>query len=152
MKTDEDYMNLAIMEAEKALEIDEVPIGAVVIYNDKIVGRGYNLKERDSDPTAHAEMIALKDAAQNMQSWRLDKCDLYVTIEPCPMCAGAIVQARIRKLVFGAFDPKAGATGSLYNIVEDQRLNHQVSEVKGGILAEKSQRLMKDFFIKLRNK
>lgn len=145
-------MNLAIMEAEKALEIDEVPIGAVVIYNDKIVGRGYNLKERDSDPTAHAEMIALKDAAQNMQSWRLDKCDLYVTIEPCPMCAGAIVQARIRKLVFGAFDPKAGATGSLYNIVEDQRLNHQVSEVKGGILAEKSQRLMKDFFIKLRNK
>ncbi len=152
MKTDQDYMKLAIVEAKKALEIEEVPIGAIVIYNDKIVGRGYNLKERDFDPTAHAEILALRDAAQNMHSWRLDNCDLYVTIEPCPMCAGAIVQARIRKLVFGAFDPKAGATGSLYNIVQDQRLNHQVSEVKGGILAEESRHLMQDFFNKLRNR
>ncbi len=152
MRTDQDYMELALIEAKKALEIDEVPIGAIVIYNDKIVGRGYNLKERDNDPTAHAEIIALQDAARNMQSWRLDNCDLYVTIEPCPMCAGAIVQARISKLVFGAFDLKAGATGSLYNIVKDQRLNHQVSEVKGGILAEESRHLMQDFFNKLRNK
>lgn len=152
MKTDETYMEIAITEAKKALEIDEVPIGAIVIYDDRIVGRGYNLKERDSDPTAHAEIIALQDAARNLQSWRLDKCDLYVTIEPCPMCAGAIVQARIKRLVFGAFDPKAGATGSLYNIVEDQRLNHQVSEVKGGVLAGKSQGLMKDFFKQLRNR
>jgi len=152
MRTDQDYMELALIEARKALEIDEVPIGAIVIYDDKIVGRGYNLKERDNDPTAHAEIIALKDAARNLQSWRLDNCDLYVTIEPCPMCAGAIVQARIRRLIFGSFDLKAGATGSLYNIVNDQRLNHQVIEVKAGILAEESRHLMQDFFKKLRSK
>lgn len=151
MKTDEDYMKLAIIEAKKALKIDEVPIGAIVICNGEVVGHGYNLKERDHDPTAHAEIIALKNASQNLKNWRLDQCDLYVTIEPCPMCAGAIVQARIRKLVFGAFDPKAGATGSLYNIIRDKRLNHQVTEVKGGVLAEESKQLMKNFFKKLRD-
>jgi tRNA(adenine34) deaminase len=150
MKNDEYFMLQALAEAQKALELEEVPIGAVVVYKGEIIGRGYNLKERDNDPTAHAEIIALREAAQNLSSWRLDECQLYVTIEPCPMCAGAIVQARIARLVFGAFDPKAGATGSLYNIVEDERLNHQVIEVKGGVLAKEARQLMQDFFKKLR--
>lgn len=150
MKTDEDFMRMAIKEAEKALEIDEVPIGAIVVCAGEIIGKGHNLRERDSDPTAHAEIIALKDAAQKLKTWHLDNCVLYVTIEPCPMCAGAIVQARIRKLVFGALDPKAGAVGSLYNIVDDERLNHQVTEVKGGVLAAESRKLIKDFFKRLR--
>ncbi len=109
-------MQLAIAEAKKALEIEEVPVGAVVISNGRVVGSGYNLREKEQDPTAHAEMIALREAARNLKSWRLDDCELYVTLEPCPMCAGAIVQARIRRLVFGAFDPKAGASLTLYRI------------------------------------
>ena len=145
-------MKLAITEAEKALEIEEVPVGAVVISNGKVVGRGYNLREQEQDPTAHAELIAIRDAARNLKSWRLDDCDLYVTLEPCPMCAGAIVQARIRRLVFGAHDPKSGATGSLYNLVEDERLNHQLSELKGGVLAEEISQMMKTFFKKLRSR
>ncbi|AZO93671.1 tRNA adenosine(34) deaminase TadA [Halocella sp. SP3-1] len=149
MKKDEEYMKLAIIEAGKALEIEEVPIGAVVISKGEIIGRGYNLRENTNDPTAHAEIIALKNAAANLNSWRLDECSLYVTIEPCPMCAGAIVQARIKRLVYGAKDPKAGAAGSLYNIVRDKRLNHQV-ELKAGVLAEECGDLMKGFFRKLR--
>ncbi|QTL96614.1 tRNA adenosine(34) deaminase TadA [Iocasia frigidifontis] len=149
MKKDEEYMRLAIIEAGKALEIEEVPIGAVVISKGEIIGRGYNLRENTNDPTAHAEIIALKNAAANLNSWRLDECSLYVTIEPCPMCAGAIVQARIKRLVYGAKDPKAGAAGSLYNIVRDKRLNHQV-ELKAGVLAEECGDLMKGFFRKLR--
>ncbi|MTI58889.1 MAG: tRNA adenosine(34) deaminase TadA [Firmicutes bacterium] len=149
MKKDEEYMRLAIIEAGKALEIKEVPIGAVVICKGEIIGRGYNLRENTNDPTAHAEIIALKNAATNLNDWRLDECSLYVTIEPCPMCAGAIVQARIKRLVYGAKDPKAGAAGSLYNIVRDKRLNHQV-ELKAGVLAEECGDLMKGFFRKLR--
>ena len=145
MHNDEFYMKLAIAEAEKALEIKEVPVGAVVICDGRVVGRGYNLREKEQDPTAHAELIAIRDAARNLKSWRLDNCDLYVTLEPCPMCAGAIVQARIRRLVFGAYDPKSGATGSLYNIVEDERLNHQLSELKGGVLAEEISQMLKSF-------
>lgn len=149
-KTDEDYMRLALVEAKKALALEEVPIGAVVVCAGEVVGKGYNLKEKDNDPTAHAEIIALRDAAKNLSSWRLDGCQLYVTIEPCPMCAGAIIQARIERLIYGADDPKAGAIGSLYNLVEDERLNHQVAEVKGGVLAEECRNLMKSFFSKLR--
>ncbi|MDI3547276.1 MAG: tRNA(adenine34) deaminase [Halanaerobiales bacterium] len=149
-KTDEDYMRLALVEAKKALALEEVPIGAVVVCAGEVVGKGYNLKEKDNDPTAHAEIIALRDAAKNLSSWRLDGCQLYVTIEPCPMCAGAIIQARIERLIYGADDPKAGATGSLYNLVEDERFNHQVAEVKGGVLAEECRDLMKSFFSKLR--
>ncbi|WP_459170414.1 tRNA adenosine(34) deaminase TadA [Natronospora cellulosivora (SeqCode)] len=152
MIREEKYMKKAIIEAQKALEIEEVPIGAVVVYKEQIVGRGYNLKERDHDPTAHAEIIALRDAARNMQSWRLDQCELYVTIEPCPMCAGAIVQARIKKLVYGAKDIKAGGVSSLYNICSDERLNHFVPEIKGEVLTEECSTLMKDFFKKLRSK
>lgn len=143
-------MQLAIAEAKKALEIEEVPVGAVVISNGRVVGSGYNLREKEQDPTAHAELIAIRDAARNLKSWRLDDCELYVTLEPCPMCAGAIVQARIRRLVFGAFDPKAGASLTLYRITEDSRLNHQLCEVKGGVLLEENQKLLKDFFKRLR--
>lgn len=150
MTIDEDYMRLALNEAKKALEFDEVPIGAVVICEGQVIGRGFNLKETRHDPTAHAEIIALQDAARNLKSWRLDNCQLYVTIEPCPMCAGAIIQARIERVVFGALDPKAGATGSLYNLIEDSRFNHQVKEVKGGVLAEESKDIIKKFFKNLR--
>ena len=150
MADDQYYMKLALKQANKALEIEEVPIGAVVVYGEKVVGRGYNRKEKGNDPTAHAEIIALRDAASNLVSWRLDQCQLYVTVEPCPMCAGAIVQARIKRLVYGTPDPKAGATGSLYNLVEDKRFNHQVTELRGGVLEEECRELIKDFFNKLR--
>src|SRR5690554_1889639 len=109
MKDDQHFMSEALTEARKALELEEVPIGAIVVYEGEIIGRGYNLKEKDQDPTAHAEMIAVREAAQKLGSWRLEGCQLYVTIEPCPMCAGAIVQARIERLVFGALDHEAGA-------------------------------------------
>lgn len=148
--TDEDYMRLALVEAKKALKLEEVPIGAVVIYQKKVLGRGYNLKEKENDPTAHAEIIALRDAAQSLGSWRLDECQLYVTIEPCPMCAGAIIQARIKKVVYGACDLKAGAVDTLYNLLQDERFNHQVLELKGGVLAEESKKLMQEFFQALR--
>jgi len=150
MKTDEDYMRLALKEARKALLLEEVPIGAIVVCNNEIVGSGYNLRERNNDPTAHAEIIALRDAASNLGSWRLDECQLYVTVEPCPMCAGAIVQARIKRLVYGASDPKAGAVESLYHITNDERLNHQLSEIIGGVLLEECRDLMKKFFSRLR--
>src|SRR5690554_2890775 len=146
MKNDEIFMKEALTEARKALELEEVPIGAVVVHEDKIIGRGYNLKEKDQDPTAHAEIIAIREAARKLSSWRMEGCQLYVTIEPCPMCAGAIVQARIERLVFGALDHEAGAAGSLYNIVEDERLNHRVTEVKSGVLAKESRQLMQEFF------
>ena len=151
MHNDEFYMKLAIAEAEKALEIKEVPVGAVVICDGRVVGRGYNLREKETGSDCSCRLIAIRDAARNLKSWRLDNCDLYVTLEPCPMCAGAIVQARIRRLVFGAYDPKSGATGSLYNIVEDERLNHQLSELKGGVLAEEMSQMLKSFFKKLRD-
>jgi len=150
MNRDIKYMNMALQEAIKAYALKEVPIGAIIVCNDEIVGRGYNLKESNNDPTAHAEIIAIRDAAKSLASWRLDECELFVTLEPCPMCAGAIVQARIKRLVFGAYDPKAGATGSLYNITDDKRLNHQLSEIKGGILLEECKLIMKDFFRDLR--
>jgi tRNA(adenine34) deaminase len=150
MKTDEDYMRLALKEARKALLLEEVPVGAVVVCNNEVVGSGYNLRERNNDPTAHAEIIALRDAASNLGSWRLDECQLYVTVEPCPMCAGAIVQARIKRLVYGASDPKAGAVESLYSITNDKRLNHQLSEIKSGVLLEECRDLMKKFFSRLR--
>mgnify|MGYP006280945507 FL=1 len=149
MKTDKQYMELALQEAQKALEMDEVPIGAIVICDGKIVGRGYNLKEELQDPTAHAEMIAIREASQNMGSWRLPECELYVTLEPCPMCIGAMIQARIKRLVYGASDEKGGATGSLYNLAEDERFNHQI-EVVSGVLADKSSKMLKDFFRSLR--
>ncbi len=147
----ETYMREALIEAEKARDKGEVPIGAVVVRYGEIVGRGHNLRETDKDPTAHAEMIAIRDASKNLGGWRLTDCSLYVTIEPCPMCAGAIYQSRIVELVYGAPDLKAGAAGTLYNIVQDERLNHRMNLISG-VLQDESATMMKDFFRKLRTK
>jgi len=142
-------MQLALREAQKAFEDDEVPVGALVIHNNRIIGKGYNQIERLQDPTAHAEMIAITAAASHLKSRRLEECTLYVTLEPCPMCAGAIVQARIPTLVFAAFDPKTGACGTLFNIVQDKRLNHQ-PHVISGICDKESEELLKGFFGRVR--
>jgi tRNA(adenine34) deaminase len=151
MKNHDVLMRFALMEAEKALSLNQVPVGAVVVYNDQIIGRGYNQTETLQDPTAHAEMIAITAAANALDSWRLENCTIYVTLEPCAMCAGAIVLARIQKLVFSVYDPKAGACGSLRNIIQDHRLNHQV-EIEKGILEEESSLLLKSFFQQLRKR
>jgi tRNA(adenine34) deaminase len=143
-------MRLAITEARAALEFDEVPIGAVIVHHGRVIAAAHNQRETLHDPTAHAEMIAITQAAGALGDWRLEECTVYVTLEPCPMCAGAIVQARVPKLVFGAADPKAGACGSLFSIVTDQRLNHQV-EVVSGILELACSTILKDFFLKKRN-
>ena len=132
MTEDERWMESALREAEQAYKRKEVPIGAVIVHDGRIIGRGYNQIETLQDPTAHAEMIAITAAATALGSRRLDGCTLYVTLEPCAMCAGAIVLARIPRLVFGASDPKAGACGTLYNIVQDERLNHRVEMLGGG--------------------
>jgi tRNA(adenine34) deaminase len=142
-------MKQALREAERAFEEDEVPVGAVVVHDGKIIGRGHNQIERLQDPTAHAEMIALTAAAGTLKSRRLEHCTLYVTLEPCPMCAGAIVLARIPTLIFGSYDPKAGACGTLYNIVEDKRLNHKVHVVPG-VCDRESEELLKGFFGRVR--
>lgn len=138
-------MGLALEEAKKALGAGEVPVGAVMVYRGRIIARGYNLKETLQDPTAHAEMVVIRKAAQKLQSWRLDGCTLYVTLEPCPMCAGAIVQARLPILVYGARDLKAGAVESVVNLVQNKLLNHQV-EVLAGIREEECQQMLKEFF------
>ncbi len=147
--THQHWMKYALREAERAYEENEVPVGAVVVHEGKIIGRGYNQIERLQDPTAHAEMIAITAACNHLGSRRLEDCTLYVTLEPCPMCAGAIVLARIPTLVFGAYDPKAGACGTLYNIVEDARLNHRVHVIPGVGDAE-SEELLKGFFGRVR--
>jgi len=139
------FMGLALEEAKKALGAGEVPVGAVMVYRGRIIARGYNLKETLQDPTAHAEMVVIRKAAQKLQSWRLDGCTLYVTLEPCPMCAGAIVQARLPILVYGARDLKAGAVESVVNLVQNKLLNHQV-EVLAGIREEECQQMLKEFF------
>ena len=143
--THEAFMQEALIEAQRAYDLDEVPIGAVIVKDGNIIGRGHNLREREKDPTLHAEIIAIKQAAKTLGGWRLTDCDLYVTIEPCPMCAGAILQARTCKLIFGARDPKAGCTGSLYNLLQDSRFNHQ-TEVVEAVLEEECSHIMKDYF------
>jgi tRNA(adenine34) deaminase len=145
IKQDETYMKVAIEQAKIAAENGDVPIGCVIVHNGLIIGRAYNQREQLQDPTAHAEIIALTQAAAALESWRLTGCTMYVTLEPCPMCAGAIVLARIERLVYGCDDPKTGAVKSLYNIVQDKRLNHQI-EVESGILTEDCSRLLQDFF------
>lgn len=139
------YMQAALKEALAAYEKGEVPVGAVVVDNGRIIGRGHNLRETLSDPTAHAEMLALTAAAEARGEWRLEGCSLYVTLEPCPMCAGAIVNSRIKRVVFGASDPKAGACGTLYNLVQDARLNHR-AELESGVMGEESGEILKSFF------
>ena len=145
MTDDERFMRSALAQAREALEDGDVPIGAVVVHNGRVIGRGHNQREKLNDPTAHAEMIALTAASSFLESWRLEGCTLYVTLEPCAMCAGAIVLARIARLVFGATDPKAGACVSLYNITTDERLNHRV-ELDQAILADECVMLLTEFF------
>lgn len=146
-----DFMKMAIAEAKKALEIGEVPVGAVIVRDGAVVGRGHNLTESAKDPTAHAEIIALREAAKTLGGWRLPGCTMYVTTEPCSMCAGAIVLSRMPELFIGTMDRKAGACGSVYNIVSDSRLNHNVA-LETGLLAEECSQLMKEFFKSLRKK
>jgi len=142
-------MLLALEQAEIAASLDEVPVGAVIVHEGRIIAAAYNERERLRDPTAHAEMIAITQAASALNSWRLEGCTLFVTLEPCPMCAGAILQARCDRVVYGALDSKAGAVSSLYQLLEDRRLNHQV-EVVGGVLADRCGMLLSDFFHKKR--
>ena len=149
LNQDEYWMREAFKEAEKALKKKEVPVGAVVVYEKRIIGRGHNQTETLKDATAHAEILAIGAASNFLNSWRLTGASIYVTVEPCIMCAGAIVLSRLDRLVFGARDPKAGACGSLYNLPQDIRLNHQV-EILSGILEQDCKSLMKAFFEKLR--
>jgi len=138
-----------LCEAAKAARLGEVPVGALVVHQGTVIGRGYNLRESSNDPTSHAEMIAIRQAAATLDSWRLLDCTLYVTLEPCVMCMGAIILARIPRLVFGCRDPRAGAVGSIYDLSRDQRLNHQVT-VTEGVLGEACSEILSDFFRKLR--
>jgi tRNA(adenine34) deaminase len=141
----EHFMELALREARKAYEQKEIPVGAVIVHDNAVIGRGYNQTEHLQDPTAHAEILAITAAATTLGSRRLEDCTMYVTLEPCAMCAGAIVQARIPVLVFGAYDAKAGACGTLFNIVQDKRLNHRVNVVPG-ILESASTEMLRQFF------
>ena len=145
------YMGEALKEAEKALELDEVPVGAVIVKDGEIIGRGHNRTRTDNDPTAHSEMIAIRQAAEKLGTWRLTGCTMYVTLEPCSMCAGAMVWARIDRLVIGAMDPKAGACGSVFNIPQEERLNHYV-DVESGVRQEECSAMLSDFFKDLRNR
>ena len=142
-------MEEALREAEKAYNLGEVPVGAVIIKDGEIVGRGHNLTETSGDPTMHAEMLAIREAAERLGGWRLTGCSMYVTLEPCSMCAGALVWSRIEKLYIGAKDPKAGACGSVFNIVKSDKLNHRL-EVEYGIMEEESSEILKRFFKELR--
>ena len=145
------FMFAALQEAEKAFEENEVPVGAVVVKGRKIIGRGYNQVEKLKDATAHAEMIALTSAANHIGNWRLSECSIYVTLEPCIMCTGAMLASRIKDLYFAAFDTKFGACGSIHNLAEHSRTNHTIN-VFSGIYSEESQKLLKEFFEKLKKK
>lgn len=149
--THEFWMREAIAQAHQAETLGEVPIGAVVVRDGKIIGRGFNLRETTMDSTAHAEMVAIREASKTLNSWRLLDCRLYVTLEPCPMCAGAIVQSRVPMTVYGTADPKAGCAGTLMNLLEEPRFNHR-TEVIQGILQEECAELLTSFFRKLRQK
>ena len=142
---DEKWMEVALSEAGRAAQAGEVPVGAVIVYENELISCGHNLTETLQDPTAHAELIAIRLAADKLQVKWLEGCYLYVTLEPCAMCAGAMILARMKKLLFGAFDPKHGSCGSLENIVNDKRRNHRI-EVVSGLMSDQSQRLLQDFF------
>lgn len=142
---DRRYMRDALAVAERALESEDVPVGALVVLDNHIIGRGWNQREALRDPTAHAELLALTAAAEHLGHWRLEGCTLYATLEPCPMCAGAIVLARVARVVFGAYDPKGGACATLFSITDDPRLNHR-AETVGGVLEEPCAELLRAFF------
>jgi tRNA(adenine34) deaminase len=145
LEPDHRWMKMALQEAERAFEEKEVPVGAVVVCNGQVVGRGHNMVEQLNDPTAHAQMIAITAACETLRSKQLNACTLYVTLEPCPMCAGAIVWARLERLVFGAFDGKAGSASTLFNIPQDPRLNHHV-DIVSGVENERAAGLLQEFF------
>lgn len=143
------FMQAAINEALKAEAIAEVPIGAVVVYQGKIIGRGHNLREHSQDATSHAEMFAIREACKALENWRLEDCQLFVTLEPCPMCSGGMILSRIEEVYFGAYDPKGGTAGTLMNLLTDERFNHR-AYVEGGILEEECGQLLTNFFRQLR--
>lgn len=145
----EKFMKEALKEARKAFEKEEVPIGAVIVRNGKIIAKAHNLRETKKQACAHAEILAIEKACKKIGAWRLENCELYVTLEPCPMCAGAIINSRIKKIYIGAMDEKGGAVGSKINLLKDVKLNHSV-EVETGILNEECSKILKDFFKKLR--
>ncbi len=147
---DRKWMRLALRQAVRALETKDVPVGAIAVHRGEIIGRGYNRREADKDPTAHAEMIAMREAAAALGMWRLEEVTLYCTLEPCPMCAGAMVLARLPRLVYAASDPKAGAAGSVVDLTRHHRLNHRV-HVEGGLYADEGAKLIREFFRKLRD-
>ncbi|KJE26991.1 tRNA-specific adenosine deaminase [Geobacillus kaustophilus] len=149
MNTDEYYMRLAMEEAKKAEQIGEVPIGAVIVQDGRVIARAHNLRETEQRAIAHAEILAIDEACRATGSWRLERATLYVTLEPCAMCAGAIVLSRIERVVFGAFDPKGGCAGTLMNLLQESRFNHQV-EVVSGVLADECGLLLSQFFRRLR--
>ena len=150
-KTKEYFIKEAIKEAKKAQKSDEVPVGAVIAFNDKIIARGHNESITSNDPSAHAEIAAIRNAAKTLKNYRLDGCKLYVTIEPCPMCAGALIWARISELVFGAYDAKAGACGSVINFLNNKKFNHRI-KITGGVLENECRFLMQRFFKNKRKK
>ncbi len=147
--TDEKYMKEAVRQAKKAYALDETPIGCVIVYQDKIIGRGYNRRTIDKNTLAHAELIAIRKASRKMGDWRLEGCTMYVTLEPCQMCAGAIVQSRMTRVVVGCMNPKAGCAGSVLNLLQMAEFNHQ-AELTTGVLEEECSQMMKSFFKKLR--
>jgi len=149
MPSHQHFMSIALKEAEIAYEQNEVPVGAVVVKNEVVIAKAHNQVELLQDPTAHAEIIAIGAAANHIGAWRLQGCTLYVTLEPCPMCAGAILLSRLDRIVFGAYDPKMGACSTLYNVVQDERLNHRV-EVIAGIMDDDAKLLLREFFEKKR--
>lgn len=151
MTQDEKYMKAALREAKKAYKLDEVPIGCVIVKNDKIIARGYNRRNTDKNTLAHAEMSAIKKASKKTGDWRLEDCTMYVTLEPCQMCAGAIVQSRLGKVVIGSMNPKAGCAGSVINLLQMKQFNHQV-EMVTGILEEECSSMLSGFFQELREK
>ncbi|MFC3883424.1 tRNA adenosine(34) deaminase TadA [Bacillus songklensis] len=143
------YMSMAIEEAKKAEAIMEVPIGAIIVQNGEVIARGHNMRETEQRSIAHAELLAIDKACKKLGTWRLEESTLYVTLEPCPMCAGAIVLSRVKRVVFGAYDPKGGCAGTLMNLLTEEKFNHQ-AEVEGGVLEEECGELLTNFFRKIR--
>ncbi len=151
MTREEKYMNEAIKQAQKGLSLGEVPIGCVIVYNDKIIARGYNRRIIDKNTLSHAELNAIKKASKHLNDWRLDNCEMYITLEPCQMCSGAIVQSRIKKVYIGCMNPKAGCAGSIMNLLQVPEFNHQV-DIESGILENKCSTMLTSFFKVLRSK
>lgn len=151
MQEQEMFMKEALKEAKKAYDKEEIPVGAIIVKNNKIIARAYNKKEEKMDTTKHAEILAIQKASKKLKSWRLTDCDMYVTLEPCSMCAGALIQSRIRKVFIGTMDPKTGACGSVLNLLEDYKFNHKV-QIESGIMEKECESILKEFFKYLRIK